>query len=110
MWKRVCDTAALGDRDLKQFEVGGVQILLVRSGEDFFAFPPFCPHQEEELEISGICDGEVLTCSKHLWQWDIRTGEQLGEAERPLLTYNTKVEDDEVHVFIERELRYSHDE
>src|SRR5512132_4409086 len=108
-WKRVCAAVMLGDRDLKQFEVDGVQILLVRSGEDFFAFPPLCPHQAGELEISGICDGEVLTCSKHLWQWNIRTGKEVGEAERPLLQYNTRVEHGEVHVFIERELRYDYD-
>jgi nitrite reductase/ring-hydroxylating ferredoxin subunit len=74
----------------REFEANGVRILLVRRDDEFFAFPPLCPHQEEELEISGVCDGEILTCSKHLWQWNIRTGQELGEAERPLLKYKTR--------------------
>ena len=106
-WKPIPDATTLGDGELREFNADGITILLVRSGGEFFAFPPFCPHQEEELEISGICEGEILTCSKHLWQWNMRTGKEMGEAERPLLRYETRLEHGEVEVFVERELRYN---
>ena len=41
--------------ELREFEADGVRILLVRRGDEFFAFPPLCPHHQEELEILGIC-------------------------------------------------------
>lgn len=107
-WKLIPGATTLDDGDLREFDADGVRILLIRRGAEFFAFPPLCPHQEEELEISGICDGDILTCSKHLWQWNIRTGEEMGEAERPLLKYRTRLDDGEVQIFIEHELRYSH--
>ena len=56
-WKPIHGATTLGDGELREFNADGITILLVRSGGEVFAFPPFCPHQEEELEISGICEG-----------------------------------------------------
>ena len=65
---------------------------------------------EERLEVSGICEGGVLTCSKHLWQWEMSTGEMRGEAEKPLLLYEVRQENDDVLVNIEKELEYEYEE
>jgi toluene monooxygenase system ferredoxin subunit len=64
----------------------------------------------EPLHESGICKGDTLTCSKHLWQWNILTGEQQGPAERPLLLYRSELRGDEVWAYIEEELTYDFDE
>ena len=76
----------------------------------FGAFPPVCPHMEEPLEFSGICEGDLLTCSKHLWQWDMRTGQFIDPAEKPLLQYETRVADDTLYAYIEEELEYEFDD
>jgi toluene monooxygenase system ferredoxin subunit len=65
---------------------------------------------EEPLAESGLLEGGVLTCSKHLWQWNLRTGEMVGMAEKPLLTYEIKREGDEVLANMESELVYDYDE
>lgn len=109
-WKQVCKADELADSELKQFEVDGVTILLARLGEDFLAYPPLCPHQEEVLAVSGVCDGGTLTCTKHLWQWDMRTGEERGLAEKSLLMYEVRREGDDVLVLIEQELTYDYDD
>lgn len=109
-WKRVCSADDVAENSLKKFDVDGVPVLLVNFGEGFRAYPPLCPHMEEPLEESGICEGGVLTCSKHLWQWDMRTGEMRGEAEKPLLLYEVKQENGDVLVKIEKELEYEYDE
>ncbi len=109
-WKRVCSADDVAENSLKKFDVDGVPVLLVNYGEGFRAYPPLCPHMEEPLEESGICEGGVLTCSKHLWQWDMRTGEMRGEAEKPLLLYEVKQENGEILVNIEKELEYEYDE
>jgi toluene monooxygenase system ferredoxin subunit len=64
----------------------------------------------EPLEISGVCDGGMLTCTKHLWQWNMRTGAEEGMAEKPLLLYPVTLEGGEVWIDIERELAYDYDE
>ncbi len=46
----------------------------------------------------GFFDGAVLTCRKHLWQWDITTGKPIGLAEAPLEGYQVEIEDGEIFV------------
>ncbi len=108
-WKRVCAAEAVPPGTLKQFEVEGVRILVANVGGEYRAYPPLCPHMEEPLAESGICADGVLTCTKHLWQWNMRTGEMMGPAEKPLLLYETKEEGGEVLVFLEKELTYEYE-
>ncbi len=109
-WKRVCAAGDVAENSLKLFDVDGVPILIVNCGGDFKAIPPLCPHMEEPLEQSGLCDGRILTCTKHLWQWDLATNEPRAETEKPLLMYDLAVEAGDVRVFVERELEYEFDE
>ena len=92
-WKAVCATDAVAEDAMKRFDVDGVAIMVANVGDGFRAYPPVCPHMEEFLENSGICAGGILTCDRHLWQWDMKTGEPQGPAEKPLLMYETKEED-----------------
>ena len=109
-WKTVCATDAVAEDSFKRFDVDGIDILIANVGDGFRAYPPVCPHMEENLENSGICAGGVLTCDRHLWQWDMKSGEPQGPAEKPLLMYETKEEDGQVMVLIEQELEYEFDD
>ncbi len=109
-WKSVCGVDDLAAGSLKEFEIDGVPILIANLGDIFRAFPPVCPHMEEPLEFSGICEGDLLTCSKHLWQWNMRTGQFIDPAEKPLLQYETRVADDTLYAYIEEELEYEFDD
>lgn len=110
-WKRVCAAGDVPEFGLKAFDVDGVPILIANLGDEYRAFPPLCPHMEEPLENSGILDPSgVLTCSKHLWQWDLRTGERRGETEKDLLNYDVKRDGDDILALIERELTYDYQE
>jgi toluene monooxygenase system ferredoxin subunit len=91
--QRVCSLQDVPANGMRTFETeGGLRVLVVNSGEDYFAYQPICPHQDVELE-EGMYDGCVLTCHMHLWQWDIRTGNPMGLAEAPLVYYDVKIED-----------------
>ena len=91
-------------------EIRGVKVLVTRIDDDFVAFPPLCPHMAEPLESSGICADGMLTCTKHIWQWDLKTGEPRGEAEKPLLHYPTKLDGGELWIDYDRELTYEYDD
>ncbi len=109
-WKVACAADQVAEDSMKRFDVDGVSLMIANVGDGFRAYPPVCPHMEEYLENSGICAGGVLTCDRHLWQWDMKTGEPQGPAEKPLLMYETKEEDGNVMVFIEHELEYEFDD
>lgn len=109
-WKRVCGAGDVDVDSLRRFEVDGIPLVVANLGDQFRAYPPACPHMEEPLEQSGICSNGTLTCTKHLWQWDMRTGEEQGPAEKPLLMYDVKREGEDVMVLIEEELQYEYEE
>jgi toluene monooxygenase system ferredoxin subunit len=105
-WKRVCKATDVPESSLKKFTVDGVTLVIANYGSGFRAIPPLCPHMEEPLEESGVIAQCALTCTKHLWSWDLSSLEMLGETERPLKTYEVKLENDDVLAFIDEELLY----
>ncbi|HVI16426.1 MAG TPA: Rieske 2Fe-2S domain-containing protein [Pseudolabrys sp.] len=105
-WTRICRADEVPENSVRKFDVSGIQILVVNYGQGFRAVPPVCPHMEEPLEESGIVARCVLTCSKHLWSWNLETLELQGETERPLKMYQLKQEDGVLLANIEQELVY----
>ena len=99
-WRFACAVSDLAENEMKQFDLGGATVLVARRGEEFFAYPPLCPHQGSELAF-GACDGELITCMTHLWQWDMRTGAPVGLAEAPLRMYPTRIEGDRILVLLD---------
>jgi nitrite reductase/ring-hydroxylating ferredoxin subunit len=108
-WKPVCGTSDVAENTVKKFDVDGISIVLVNYGAGFRAIPPICPHMEEPLQESGVVARCILTCTKHLWAWDLNSLEMQGETEKPLKTYDLKQENDVILVNIEEELSYEFD-
>lgn len=65
---------------------------------------------EEPLCESGVLFDGMLTCTKHLWQWNMGTGDKVGIAEKELLFYDVKQEGDDIYAHIEQALVYEDDE
>lgn len=105
-WHRACALGELNHGDLKTVRVEDVEMLLIRHDNGVTAIPPHCPHLRERLETSGLCDGKVLTCMQHMWQWEVESGAPMGAAEGPLLRYPTEVRDDDVYVHLTEKLDY----
>ena len=105
-WKKVCAVGDIAVNAVKNFDVDGINILIANYGDGFRAIPPICPHMEEPLAQSGILAKCVLTCSKHLWAWDLRTLAMVGETQKPLKHYETKVDNGALFVKVVEELVY----
>lgn len=72
----------------------GKIILLIKAEGRLHAVCADCPHQDTPL-AEGMLEGTVLTCPLHYWQWDIRTGEEIGVAELPLEIFELRQENGE---------------
>ncbi len=96
-WKRVCRSADVPADGMKQFSVDGVDVLIVNAGTAFFAYQSLCPHEAVPLE-TGIHDGCALTCLEHMWQFDLKTGAPMGDAQVGLKGYRLKEERGELFV------------
>ena len=109
-WKYLCNVGDVAANTTRLVDADGTRILVVNYGRGFRALPPVCPHMEEPLEESSIVANCVLTCTKHLWAWNLATLDMQGEAEKPLKAYTVKEEDGRLLAFVEEELTYDFDE
>ena len=57
--------------------VGDEWLCMVRLPEGVTAFVDRCPHRGAPLS-EGSLEGSVLTCARHTWQFDVRTGALVG--------------------------------
>jgi nitrite reductase/ring-hydroxylating ferredoxin subunit/(2Fe-2S) ferredoxin len=99
-WRRVCRSDEVPAHGMKAFAVNGTEVLVVHTGDAFVAYQALCPHEAVPLE-QGVHDGAVLTCLEHLWQFDLRTGGPVGDAETGLQKYRLREEQGELYVALD---------
>lgn len=104
----ICNEDEVPPGTMREFVVDGVTFLVVRGSDGAtIVVPPTCPHMFASLS-DGFFDGELLTCAKHLWQWQARDGKAAGIAEKPLQVYEHTVDEGRVVVRFNGELTYEY--
>jgi 3-phenylpropionate/trans-cinnamate dioxygenase ferredoxin component len=63
----------------------------------FFATEISCKHQNWDL-TTGRFDGDIVTCPRHQWKYNIKTGQCLTHDGARLRRYALKVEGDDIYV------------
>jgi nitrite reductase/ring-hydroxylating ferredoxin subunit/(2Fe-2S) ferredoxin len=96
-WTRVCASGDVPVNGIKEFSIDGASLIVVNAGDAFVAYQAMCPHEAFSLG-DGVCDGSVLTCLEHMWQFDVRTGAPMGDAQEGLKKYELKEERGELYV------------
>ena len=109
-WKRICSVSDVPVNGVRKFATGAFPVIVVNYGEGVRVLPPVCPHMEEPLEASGVIANCKMTCTKHLWSWDLRTLGPQGETEKPLQEYASRIVDGEVQAVVENEIAYEFDD
>ncbi|HEV8584014.1 MAG TPA: Rieske 2Fe-2S domain-containing protein [Methylomirabilota bacterium] len=99
-WKRVCRADEVPANGMKEFAVNGTSVLVVHTGADLVACQAMCPHEAVPLE-QGVHDGCLLTCLEHTWQFDLKTGAPVGEAQEGVKMYRLRREGGDVYVALE---------
>ena len=81
---------------------GWLELLIVRSGTEFYAVENVCTHEGGWLSDGLLYPPHMISCIDHLAKFDIRTGEVLTQPHhglaRPLATFPVKVEGGKVLV------------
>jgi len=84
---KLCELNDVPAGDLKQFNISGIEILVVNLNGRYFCLEARCTHAGAPL-AEGELNGEVLTCPWHGSRFNITNGAVLrGPAERPLKVY-----------------------
>ena len=102
-WIKVCESKALKDGDVLDFDHGERKILVARAGGQVFATDRICTHAYADLS-AGILNEEekTLTCPLHLSAFKLDTGvPQNLPAEDPLKTYKVKIQENAIYIKLE---------
>lgn len=68
------DLATLEDSKPIRCEVEGTGVVVVRTGENLYAFEDTCPHAGWRLSEGELVDGRI-ECPGHGWQFGLSGGE-----------------------------------
>ena len=91
-WHDLIDLADVKDRDITYVEdCDGRSIFIYRSGDDYNVYDSRCPHQVTNIPHLAL-SGTRLTCPKHLWAFDVTTGECVDKGTRPLNQFESRIE------------------
>ncbi len=90
VWRDVLTTAALADGQTTRVDSHGRGLFISREGDTFAVFDSHCSHQRTDIPLSAL-DDCTLTCPKHQWTFDVKTGACLKAGGSPLQQYPAKV-------------------
>jgi nitrite reductase/ring-hydroxylating ferredoxin subunit len=86
---------------MKSYRMLGRVIGIFREPDgSFWATEIGCKHQNADLVNEGRWNGDVVTCSRHGWKYDVRTGQCLNQKSALLRRHHLKVVAGELHVSI----------
>ena len=97
VWHDVMTTAALADGQTTRVDSHGRGLFISREGDTFVVFDSHCSHQRTDIPLSAL-DDCTLTCPKHQWTFDVKTGACHKPGGSPLQQYPAKVEGGRVMV------------
>ncbi len=94
------DEVTPGQFKIVQIAGTGVGLFQLRGGE-WRAYRNFCPHMGAPVCTGPLSGGErqVLRCPWHAWDFDLATGELLGDPNCQLDAYRVEVADGTVFVW-----------
>lgn len=86
---------------MKSFRMLGRVVAVIREPDgSLWATEIACKHQNADLVTEGRWDGDIVTCSRHGWKYDLRTGQCLNQNSAILRRHHLKVVAGELHVSI----------
>ena len=82
VWQPVVEFEQVIEGAINKASAAGVKLILLQIDDGLYAYEDACPHERHPLSL-GELEGYILTCAKHLWEFEIRTGKHVSRINRP---------------------------
>ena len=82
---------ALAPGETKRVDCDGRALFVHRAGDEWHVYDSRCPHQTTDIPHLAL-EGHTLTCPKHQWAFDIRSGECTAKGNSPLRRWPSQLE------------------
>lgn len=91
-WHDVMALDELQEGQVTRVECEGRGLFVYRQGESCSVYDSLCPHQTTNIPHLAL-QGTTLTCPKHAWSFDIRTGDCIAKGDLPLTRWPVRMLD-----------------
>lgn len=89
-WHDVMAATDVSPGQAQRVECDGRGLFVYRHGRSIRVYDSLCPHQSTDMPHLAL-QGHTLTCPKHAWAFDVRSGECIANGDRPLRRWPSKV-------------------
>lgn len=90
-WHDIALVDDIPKQEAAYFESDGRHVFSYREGDNISVYDSRCPHQVTDIPHLSL-QGTTLTCPKHHWAFDIKSGECIAKGNRPLRKFEHKIE------------------
>ena len=98
-WYPLVRASELVDGQPQRLEVAGRAFFVLRQGEQISVYDSRCPHQVTNIPELAL-SGTELTCPKHNWVFDLKSGDCIAKGRHPLSQFNYRLtEAGELEIF-----------
>lgn len=89
-WRDVMAAADLPDGEVARLECEGRGLFIYREKKAYQVYDSRCPHQSTDIPHLAL-KGSTLTCPKHEWAFDVKSGDCIKKGNTPLTRIESKV-------------------
>jgi nitrite reductase/ring-hydroxylating ferredoxin subunit len=90
-WHDLGAADSFKEGETARIDADGRGLFIYRSGNTFKVYDSRCPHQVTNIPHLAL-HGEEITCPKHEWKFDVKTGECIEKGDHPLKQFESRVE------------------
>ena len=96
-WHDVIAIVELKDKEVTRVKADDRELFIYTDNNDVKVFDSRCPHQATNIPELAL-EGGILTCPKHGWKFDVRSGGCIEKGNRPLHEFESRVVDERLEV------------
>lgn len=89
-WRDAMAAADVPDGEVLRTELDGRGLFIYREKKSYQVYDSRCPHQSTDIPELAL-KGTKLTCPKHEWQFDVKSGDCIKKGKTPLTRLESKV-------------------
>ena len=97
-WHAVRSADNIPEGEITYCDADDRSLFIYRADGEFRVYDSRCPHQVTNIPHLAL-EGFRLTCPKHHWAFDIKTGACIAVGDRPLTRFETKVENGRLYAY-----------
>lgn len=94
-WRDIAAVADLADGEVTRLECDGRGLFVYREQARYQVYDSHCPHQGTDIPVLAL-EGTTLTCPKHEWAFDARSGDCIRKGNSPLTRIESRVQGEQL--------------